>query len=115
MKFAIRALAWLLLAFLTAMTVVPAPDRPVTGLDHNFEHLVAFVSLGALFSVGYPDKLRQLMLGGIGFTLLLEMSQVPLATRHARVSDFLVDTLAVWLGLFVGHLFRRLSQRIRAS
>jgi VanZ family protein len=59
--------------------------------------------------------LRQLVLGGIGFTLLLEISQVPLTTRHARLSDFLVDTLAVWLGLFVGHLFEHLSQRIRAG
>jgi hypothetical protein len=41
---------------LTVLTVVPAPERPSTGIEHNLEHFLAFALLGILFALSYPGR-----------------------------------------------------------
>ena len=43
---------------------------------------------------------------GIIFALLLELAQIPLPTRHARIEDFLVDAFGTSLGITVAYLSR---------
>jgi VanZ family protein len=106
-----RIPAWLLAACLVVLTIVPAAERPSTGAPHNLEHIVAFGILGVLFALGYPNRLVQLLAGTAAFTLLLELSQIPLPTRHARVSDFLFDTLAIWIGVILIYLMPKTVTR----
>ena len=46
----LRILAWLLVLGLVLATVVPAPERLETGLNHIFEHFLAFSVVGFIFA-----------------------------------------------------------------
>jgi len=94
-----RPPAWLLSLVLFVLTVVPATERPETGVDHNLEHFLPFAVLGALYALGYANQFRRLVLGGLIFAGLLELVQIPLPTRHARMEDFVVDAIAIALGI----------------
>jgi hypothetical protein len=94
-----RPAAWLLSLLLFVLTVVPATERPETGVDHNLEHFLPFAALGALYALGYTNQFRRLLLGGFIFAGLLELVQIPLPTRHARMEDFVIDAIAIASGI----------------
>ena len=105
-----RAVSWIFISALVITSVVPANERPVTGLQHDFEHFCAFASAGLIFGLAYAWPLRTLLLSAIVFSLLLELSQIPLPTRHARLEDFIVDTAAVCLAILVAQFIRKLTR-----
>jgi VanZ family protein len=106
----IKAASWLIILSLAILTVVPADERPVSGLGHDWEHFIAFGLAGLLFGLAYAEHFRVLYLSAIAFTLALELSQIPLATRHASVEDFVVDAAGACLGIVVAHAFRKLTK-----
>ena len=95
----LRVFAWLLVLILIIATVVPAAERPVTGIGHGYEHLLSFAFVGAVFALAYPWRLIVLLPLAVAFAGLLEIIQIPLPTRHARLTDFVVDALASCLGI----------------
>jgi VanZ family protein len=95
----LRVFAWVLVMGLVVITVVPASERPVTGLQHGFEHFLAFGFVGFIFTLAYSQKPIVLMLSAIVFTAVLELIQIPLPTRHARLEDFFTDGLASCVGI----------------
>jgi VanZ family protein len=97
------------------LTVVPASERPSTGVPHNYEHILAFALLGVLFALSYPNQLTRVLIGTLVFALLIELSQIPLPTRHARLSDFLYDTAATWGGVAAIYLPPWALKIIKAS
>ena len=103
----IQATAILAGVILLVLTVVPAAERPVTGLQHDVEHFAAFALCGMLFAGSFEARIPLLLLAGTAYSLLLECLQIPLATRHARLEDFIVDSIAIATGI----LFVRLSRR----
>lgn len=62
---------------IVVLTVVPASDRPETGVEHTFEHLLAFGLVGLVFSLAYSWRPMVLITSGIVFALLLELAQIP--------------------------------------
>jgi VanZ family protein len=86
-----RALAWVGILAIIYLSVVPAVDRPVTGAGQWFEHFTAFALVAGMFAIGYRFSLGRLLLLALFFCGGIELLQVPLPTRHARVSDFVVD------------------------
>lgn len=107
---AIKAASWLIILCLVIVTIVPANERPVSGLEHDWEHFIAFGLAGLTFGLAYTGHLGARFLNAIVFTLTLELIQIPLATRHARVEDFVVDALGACLGIVVANAFRRLTK-----
>ena len=103
----LQAIAILIGLILLVLTVVPAAERPVTGLQHDVEHFAAFALCGMLVAGSFGAKTWLLLLAGTGYSLLLECLQIPLSTRHARLEDFIVDSIAIAIGI----LFVRLSKR----
>lgn len=105
----VKAFSWLIILGLVAATIVPANERPVTGLQHDLEHFLAFVLAGLTFGFAHSVhvSLRGLLLRAIVFTLVLELSQIPLPTRHARVEDFIVDAIAACLGILIGNAWAK--------
>ena len=93
-----------LAAALLISTVVPAAQRPYTGMQHDLEHVGAFLLLGALLGMAFRIKIPFLLLKGTAFTLALECIQIPLPTRHARLEDFAFDTVAVCVGVLIARL-----------
>jgi VanZ family protein len=104
----LKAASWFIIFSLVIVTIVPSDERPVTGLHHVIEHFLAFALAGLTFGFAYAQSLRTNVLSAIVFTLALELSQIPLATRHARLRDFMVDAAAACLGLGIAHLYRKL-------
>ena len=89
---------------IVCLTVMPATDRPVTGLDRNIEHFLCFALVGFAAALSFAVVSRSLWPLAILFALGIELVQIPLPTRHARISDFLIDAVAGCIGLGIGKL-----------
>jgi VanZ family protein len=92
----VRTLAWLGIAAVVILSVIPADERPVPGnwisfIGHELEHFAAFAVVAGTFAVGYRFTLSRLTLLALLFCGGIELLQIPLPTRHARVSDFIID------------------------
>ena len=106
-KLAARFLAWTGLVAITVFTVVPASIRPVSGVGSDFEHLAIFFAVFAAFNVGYELSTVRLMLLALLFCGGIELIQIPLPTRHARVSDFVIDFFAASVAIAITSIGKR--------
>jgi hypothetical protein len=95
------------------LTVAPAQERPVTGLGQIPEHLLAFGLVGITVALATNLQFRYLLAGAISFALLLELAQIPLPTRHARIEDFIIDALGACGGVLIVSALRRCGVRTR--
>ena len=94
-----RALTWVGSLAIVVLSIVPADDRPVTGFGQNLEHFAVFALAGVVFAIGYHLSPMRLLVVAIIFCAGIELLQVPLPTRHARLSDFLVDSVGACLAI----------------
>jgi VanZ family protein len=109
-----QVLAWALTVTIVILTIVPPFLRPVTGAPHNFEHFAMFLLTGAAFGVGYPWREYILCILAILFSAIVELSQLVVPGRHARLGDFVVDALGACAGVVFASLFlsRRRSAKV---
>ena len=105
----LRAIAWALLISIVVMTVVPPSLRVVTGAPHNVEHAMIFLITGAAFGLGYELRLSVMCAAAVVFCACLELVQLVVPGRHARVSDFIIDAVAACIGLAISWTVRWLS------
>lgn len=94
-----RLCAWLLMTAIAVLSLVPAHYRPATEVPHGVEHFVIFFVAGAVFAFAYPARIGTRCLTLAAFAAAIEIAQIPLPTRHARLSDFVVDALAACAGV----------------
>ena len=106
-----RVLAWIGLIAIVVLSVVPANERPVTGFSSLLEHFAAFALVGAAFALGYDLSLGRLIFLALIFCGGIELLQAPLPTRHARVSDFMIDFAAACVAIVIVHLGKRSLQK----
>ena len=94
MNLILRIIAWLLTAAVTFATLGPAWLRPHSEFGQDGEHALAFVLVGLAFGLAYPK--RRLITAAIAVVLIgvLELLQLWMPGRHARLEDFVVDTIA---------------------
>ncbi len=90
----VRGLAWFGILAIVILSVVPSSLRPVTGVGHRVEHFAAFALVAGTFATAYRFSLLRLFVLALLFCGGLELLQVPLPTKHARLSDFFVDFFA---------------------
>jgi hypothetical protein len=90
----VRGLAWFGILAIVVLSVVPSSLRLVTGLGHQFEHFTAFALVAGIFAIGYRLPLMRLLVLAFLFSGGIELLQLPLATMHARLSDFFIDFFA---------------------
>jgi VanZ family protein len=90
---------WLLASAITVLSLVPPQYRPVTAAAHNVEHLAIFLSVGIAFGAGYPDRPWAVAIGLASFNGAIEIAQLWVPGRHARLIDFLVDITAACIGV----------------
>lgn len=109
MKMAFRLAAWLLVAAIVVVTLGPPRLRPVTEMSQNFEHGLAFVVLGLAFGFGYPGRLVPLIVASLPLIGVLEVLQLWVPGRHARLSDFVVNVIAAVMGLICAAALQRLA------
>jgi VanZ family protein len=107
-----------MLVALVVLTVVPPNIRPVTPLPHSIEHAAfphgiehaaTFLLAGILFGTAYLGRERMLSVGAVVFCAAIEAVQLYVPGRHARISDFVIDTAAGIAGVFLGSFMRRMA------
>ncbi len=94
-----KTCAWILVFGLAILTVVPASARPETGVQHDLEHFIAFALAGLLFGYAHRMCLSGLLACAVAFAFALEVLQIPIPTRHARLEDFIVNAAAMCIGI----------------
>jgi VanZ family protein len=105
--FAARLLAWALAAVIAFLSLVPPGLRPETGAPHDLEHFAIFALTGVAFGLGYDRRPLRVALFLVAFAAAIEIGQRFVPGRHARLSDFLVDALALSLGVLAADLIMR--------
>jgi len=98
----VRIFAWLLAVAVTFATLGPPRYRPHAGMfGHDGEHMFAFILVGLAFGVGYPR--HRPMAAGVSVILIgiLELLQLFVPGRHARLEDFLVDAVTALVGFMI--------------
>jgi VanZ family protein len=97
----LRIIAWLLAAAVTFATLGPARLRPHSPLGQDGEHAVAFVLVGLAFGLAYTGNRLRTVIIAVILTGALELLQLAVPGRHARLEDFVVDVLAACAGFIV--------------
>ncbi len=92
---AAQFVAWCLAVLVTVLSLVPPELRPTTGAPHNLEHIAIFAATGAAFGFGYSGRPFQVTFALLIFAGVIELSQTFVPGRHARLSDFIIDALAM--------------------
>lgn len=98
-KIVARVLAWIGIAAIVVLSVVPAAYRPVTGAGQVVEHFTSYALVAGAFAIGYRLSLTHLLLLALFFCCLVELMQVPWPTRHARIDDLLIDVIGAGSGI----------------
>jgi VanZ family protein len=105
-----RVAAWVMVAAIVALTVVPPGLRPITAFPHGIEHAFTFLAVGILFGMAYIEREWILGIGVVVFCAAIEILQLYVPGRHARISDFVIDSAAGIAGVFLVAFVRRLAQ-----
>jgi VanZ family protein len=93
--------AWFLATAIVVLSVVPPGLRPETGAPHRLEHFAIFAATGFAFGLGYGWRHGRVLAGLVIFTGAVEITQLFVPGRHARLSDFIIDALAICVGLLL--------------
>jgi len=104
-----RLAAWFILISIVFLTLVPPTLRPTTPIPRNYEHAAAFFADGFAFGIAYSRSELFLSIGAVIFCGAIEMSQIFVPGRHARLTDFMVDALAAIAGVLGGAILERRS------
>jgi VanZ family protein len=104
LKGLVRTLAWLLLACIVFLSLVPPGLRPSTPLPHILEHAGIFFAAAVTFAIGYQSREWLLGIGAVFLCTVIEVAQLAVPGRHARLGDFLIDATAALAGLLVGSI-----------
>ena len=106
-----RIAAWSLATAITVLSVVPPDLRPETIAPHDLEHFAIYLATGLAFGLGYDRRRGQLAILLVIFSGSVEIAQLFIPGRHARLSDFIVDALAVCCGVMTVSLVSRIRAR----
>jgi VanZ family protein len=104
--------AWLSLLVIVGLTVVPPELRPTTAAPHDIEHAVTFLGAGGLFGIAYAGRELVLSSGAVVFCAVMELLQIYVPGRHARIIDLVVDAAAAIGGIFLASFAHRIVGRI---
>jgi hypothetical protein len=102
-----RATAWLALAAIIVLSLVPPGDRPSTFMPHKIEHASIFLLDGVAFGIAYCGSQWLASVMAVIFCASIEVAQLAVPGRHARLSDFFVDAIAICVGIFGGATLTR--------
>ena len=103
---AARIMGWLLAAAIVVFSLVPPDLRPLTDAPHALEHFVIFAATGLAFGMGYRPR-YPIAIALVVFAGAIEVAQLLVPGRHARLSDFIVDAFAACIGFLASYVVTR--------
>ena len=105
----LQNLGCVLLLLISILSIVPPTFRPITIFPHSIEHLAIFLPVGLAFGMSGPTRFLFWLVALNLYVLAVELLQLWVPGRHARVSDFIVDAVALNLGLGIGLVIARMT------
>jgi VanZ family protein len=110
MTIILRLFAWLLAAAITFATLGPPKYRPHAPVTHDGEHALAFILLGLAFALAYPRHRIKAAAISVVLIGILELMQLFVPGRHARLEDFIVDALTALVGFAIAGIIGWLTR-----
>jgi VanZ family protein len=107
-----QIVAWLLAAAIVVLSLSPPSVRPTIGAAHSLEHFLIFLVTGLAFGFGYSRQAGLLTIALPAFAAVIEVAQIWVPGRHARMSDFLVDAAASCVGVVLPYAFVKLRAAV---
>ena len=107
-----RIAAWVLSTAIIILSLVPPTLRPETSAPHSLEHFTIYAATGFAFGLGYKHRHDLLAILLVIFTGSIEIAQLFVPGRHARLSDFIIDAIAACIGLVFASLFSLACSRL---
>jgi VanZ family protein len=101
---AARIAACSLAAAIVISSLVPPALRPETSTPHSLEHLIIYAATGFAFGLGYKRRHDLLAILLVLFSSAIEIAQLFVPGRHARLSDLIIDAVAACIGLVMSSL-----------
>jgi VanZ family protein len=93
-----KIVSWTLVAAIIILSIVPPDLRPETGVPHELEHFLIYAVTGFAFGIAYELQYAFLAIFLALFAGSVEIAQLFVPGRHARLSDFVVDAIAMCAG-----------------
>jgi VanZ family protein len=100
----IRVAAWVFIAAIVVLSLVPPSLRPETGAPHSVERFTVYAATGFVFGLGYKHRHDLLTILLVIFSGSIEIAQLFVPGRHARLSDFIIDAIAACIGIAMASL-----------
>jgi len=99
-----RIPAWALAGAIVILSLDPPNLRPETAAPHGLEHFAIFAATGFAFGLGYKRRHDLVAILLVMFSGAIESAQLFVPGRHARLGDFIIDTIAACIGLVMASL-----------
>ena len=110
-----RGLAWVLVVGIVGLSIIPPDYRVITDLPRPLEHLSIFLLAGLAFGLGYPDRYPSQTIALVLFAAAVELVQVWVPGRHARLSDFAAGLVGLTLGTGLAYVSTRMARHKRGA
>ena len=111
MRYLCQVVAWVLVFDIVVLSIVPPDYRVITDLPRSLEHLSIFLLTGVAFGLGYPERYPLQSIALVLFAAAVELVQVWVPGRHARLSDFAAGVVGLGLGTGLAYLSTRMARR----
>jgi VanZ family protein len=106
--------AWLLALTIIVLSLGAPSMRLTTAAGHALDHLLIFLATSVAFALGYPRRCWLLAIALLVFAAAIEIAQIWVPGRHARLSDFLIDATVSCLGVGITFLLVKLRSSTRS-
>jgi VanZ family protein len=110
-----RIIAWLLLGFCIAATIVPIGLRPQMELPADADRALAFAALGLVFGLAYPRRWLTVALFLVLAAFSIESLQFLSPTRHPALSDAVIKAFGALCGIAGAQVALRALGKLRAA
>lgn len=111
MRCSSQVVAWVLVFSIVVLSIVPPDYRVITDLPRPLEHLSIFLITGLAFGLGYPYRYLAQSIALILFAAAVELVQVWIPGRHARLSDLAAGVLGLCVGTSIAYVSTRLLRQ----
>lgn len=104
--------AWASVAFVIYATLSPLAMRPTLGrLGTDYERFAAYVVVAALVVLAYPQHPVRIGFAVVAAAVILEVAQLAIPDRDARVSDALIKVAGALIGILAAWFWNKWRAR----
>ena len=108
-----RWAAWAAVAAIIFVTLGRLQDRPSVSQDPQLERSFAYLVLGALFALAYPQRRAVVVIGVVACAFGLEIAQRLTPDRHGEVADAIAKGAGGVLGVLLVDVGHRTATRLK--